>query len=404
MLSQEIYIAKQPIFNRELRLYAYELLFRDGQGQNIANVLNGEEASIQVIMNTLGEFGLDELVGDARAFINFTDGLLNRQVRPILPSKKIVIEVLEDIKVTPGLIRKIQNLRQNGFTIALDDYVFHPELQPLEDVADIIKVDILEAGPKKLIEHTKRLKDKGIRLLAERVETEEQYLFCYRLGYDYFQGYFFAKPKIVEGSAIPPSRLSVLELLAKLNDPDISLVELSKLISKDVALSEKLMKFVGSLLADSSVQVSSIHAAVLRFGLQRLQSWGGMLALTMLDDKPPELFRTALVRAKFCELIGEKIGQPAKEAFYTVGLFSVLEAIMDVPLAKLLEQMKLRPEIKEALLLHKGVLGQVLKLVLSLEKGRIPPGSLPKGITPEDISQAVLKAMQGAQKVEIQEK
>ncbi|GAB6035204.1 EAL and HDOD domain-containing protein [Galenea microaerophila] len=400
MYSQEIYIAKQPIFNREFRTYAYELLFRNGKGENIANILNGEEATTQVIMNTLGEFGLNELVGEAKAFVNLTEGLLNRQVRHILPVKNVVVEVLEDVHVTPALIRRLKELRSHGFTIALDDYIFHPELQPLEDVADLIKVDILQAGPRKLIEHTQRLKNKGIRLLAEKVETEEQYLFCHRLGYDYFQGYFFAKPKIVEGRAIPPSKLSVLELLSKLNDPDVSLVEVSQVISKDVALSEKLIKFLGGM---QSEKLHSVHDAVLRFGLKRLQCWGGMLVLTMLEDKPPELFRTALVRATFCELIGEKIGQPAKETYYTVGLFSTLEAMMDVPLEQLLAQMKLSSDVEAALLSHKGPLGQVLQIVLTLEQGKVPE-SLPDGITSEDISQAMLKAMQTAQKMEIEEK
>ena len=400
MKSQEIYIAKQPIFNREFRTYAYELLFRNGKGENIANILNGEEATIQVIMNTLGEFGLNELVGEAKAFINLTEGLLNRQVRHILPVKSVVIEVLEDVHVTPALIRNLKELRNHGFTIALDDYVFYPELQPLEDVADLIKVDILQAGPRKLIEHTQRLKDKGIRLLAEKVETEEQYLFCHRLGYDYFQGYFFAKPKIIEGRAIPPSKLSVLELLSQLNDPNVSLVEASQTIAKDVVLSEKLMKFLGGM---ESEKLRSVHDAVLRFGLKRLQCWGSMLALTMLEEKPPELYRTALVRAKFCELIGEKIGHPAKETYYTVGLFSTLEAMMDVPLEQLLAKMKLSSDVKAALLSHKGLLGQVLKIVLTLEQGKVPE-SLPDGITSEDVSQAMLKAMQAAQKMEIEEK
>ncbi len=398
MASQDIFIARQPIFNREMRVYAYELLFRNGSGQNLANVMDGDAASVQVILNSIGEFGLDNLVGEAKAFINFTEGLLNRQVRPILPKRRIVVEVLEDVKVTPALVRHLKELRANGFTIALDDYIFDPATQPLEEVADIIKVDIMDAGPQKMLEHTQRLKDRGIKLLAEKVETEQQYLFCKKLGYDLFQGYFFAKPKIVEGRALPPSRLSVLELLNKLYDPNASLIELSQIIAKDVALSEKLMKFISPLMPQG-VEVGSVYDAVMRFGLARLQSWGSMLALTALEDKPPELFKTALIRAKFCEILGSKLGQPAKEIFYTVGLFSALDAMMDFPMEQLLEKMNLSQEVKSALLYREGILGQVLGLVLSLEKDVVPQ-QLPPKIQPEDVSKSLLQAMKEVQQMD----
>jgi EAL and modified HD-GYP domain-containing signal transduction protein len=267
----DIYVGRQPIFNRKMEVVAYELLFRGNTQDNHAMIIGGDAASAQVMMNVFGEMGLSEVLGEHKGFINFTEGLLLREYQPFFPRKKVVIEVLEDVKVTPQLIASLTKLKEMGFTIALDDYIFNPELIPLERFADIIKVEILAVGPKQLVEHTKRLKAQGIKLLAEKVETREQFEFCLKLGFDYFQGYFFAKPKIIEGKRLPNNKLTILELLSNVYDPDVYMHSLSKIISKDVSLSQKLLKFVAET-SGPDVQIASIHDAVLRFGLNRLKS------------------------------------------------------------------------------------------------------------------------------------
>lgn len=395
----DIYVGRQPIFDTSMRVFAYELLFRSGSEQNHAVILGGDTASAQVMMNVFGDLGLHEVVGEHKAFINFTEGLLLRENRPFFPRKQVVIEVLEDVKVTPKLISSLKALREAGFTIALDDYVFNPALTELEAYADIIKVDILAVGPKRLIEHVDKLKEKGIRLLAEKVETREQFEFCKRIGFDYFQGYFFAKPKIIKGQRLPTNKLTVLELLSSVYDPNIDMHVLSKIISKDVALSQKLMKFASSL-GNGRFELTSIHDAVMRFGMERLKSWSSMLVLSGVDDKPVELFITSLVRAKFCELVGAKVGDMSKDTYFTVGLFSTLDAVMDVSLEDLLVQMKFDQRISKALLEQHGSLGVCLKAVMSIEKGEVG-FELPKGLSATEVTKFYLEAMQFAESIDL---
>jgi len=395
----DIYVGRQPIFDTSMKVYAYELLFRNGGENNHAVVVGGDAASAQVMMNVFGEMGIKEVVGEHKAFINFTEGLLLRENMPFFPRKQAVIEVLEDVKVTPKLISSLKKLREAGYTIALDDYVFNPELEVLEEFADIIKVDILLVGPKKMATHVQKLKDKGIRLLAEKVETREQFDFCRKIGFDYFQGYFFAKPKIIKGQRLPNNKLTLVQLLSSVYDPDINMDILTDIISKDVTLSQKLLKFA-STVGENPVAVKSIRDAVMRFGLDRLKSWSSMLVLSGVDDKPVELFTTSLARAKFCELVGAKIGDQSKDAYFTVGLFSTLDALMDNDLADLLSQMSFDEALKAALLEGKGNLGLVLNAVKGLEMGQTD-FTLPENISATELSKFYLEALQFAESIDL---
>ncbi|NPA71417.1 MAG: EAL domain-containing protein [Gammaproteobacteria bacterium] len=387
----DIYIGRQPIFNTKMQVIAYELLFRSNTKHNNAVIIGGDAASAQVMMNAIGEMGLSEVVGEHLAFINFTEGLLLRECQPFFPRKRVVIEVLEDIEVTPQLLSALTTLKAQGYTLALDDYVFNPALEPLEAFADIIKVDILAVGPKKMAEHVARIKAKGIKLLAEKVEIREQYDFCLKLGFDYFQGYFFAKPTIISGKRLPNSKLAVLELLASVYNPDVDMKTLSEIVGKDIALSQKLLKFA----AESDIKtapISSIHDAVMRFGLNRLKSWASMLVLSGVDDKPIELFLTSLTRAKFCELLGEKLGGPAKDTYFTVGLFSCLDAVMDSDLSDLVSRLGLEDAIVKALLEGEGKLGLALNAIKGLEQGKTD-FELPEGMSANEVSQCYLAAI-----------
>lgn len=387
----DIFVGRQPIFNQRIEVIAYELLFRGNTKDNHAMILGGDTASAQVMMNVFGEMGLTDILGEHKGFINFTEGLLLREYQPFFPKRKIVIEVLEDVQVTPKLTDALRRLKENGFTIALDDYVFNPKLEALEEFADIIKVDIMAVGPKQLVAHSQRLKQKGIKLLAEKVETRQQFEFCLKLGFDYFQGYFFAKPKIIEGKRLPQNKLTVLELLSSVYDPDVDMHKLSDIISKDVSLSQKLLKFVAET-SGPEIKIASIHDAVLRFGLNRLKSWASMLVLSGVDDKPLELFITALTRAKFCELVAQKTKQPQIERYFTVGLFSCLDAVMDSSMETLLEKLGLETQIETALLKGDGDLGLYLTLVKGLEIGQTDM-VLPENLSATEASECYLKAM-----------
>lgn len=393
----DIYIGRQPIFNAKLGLHAYELLFRSNT-ENHASVIAGDSATAQVMMHAFGDIGLQDIAGEHKVFINFTESLLLRENLAFFSPRQVVIEVLEDVHVTPALLRSLTELRSKGFTIALDDYVFNPKLEQLESYADLIKVDILEVGQNSLTQHVRRLKDKGMRLLAEKVETREQFDFCRSIGFDFFQGYFFAKPKIIKGQRLPTNKLTVLELLTSVYDPDIDMSKLSAIIAKDVSLSQKLLKFLAENVK-TKFPITSVHDGVMRFGLDRLQSWSSMLALAGMDDKPIELFRMSLTRAKFCELVGEKIGDHAKDMYFTVGLFSTLDAVMDMELSELLNKLKLDQRIVSALISDDGnSLSIPLNAVRAMEQGRTD-FKLPHGLNPTEVSKLYLQSMQFSQGV-----
>ncbi|MCF6346021.1 MAG: EAL domain-containing protein [Thiomicrorhabdus sp.] len=395
----DIYIGRQPIFNNQMKVIAYELLFRSNSESNHAMILGGDVASAQVMMNAFGDIGLSEILGEhQKAFINFTEGLLLEEYQDFYPRNKIVIEVLEDVEVTSRLMKSLTLLKTKGYVIALDDYIFSPELEALEQFSEIIKVDLLDVELSKLEAHIERIKSQGIRLLAEKVETQAQYEYCQSLGFDYFQGYFFAKPNIIEGKRLPNNKLTLLDLLAKVYDPDIDMSVLSAVISKDMGLSQKLLRFL-SETASNKQPIDSIHDAVLRFGLKRLQGWTSMLVLSGVEDKPIELFVTALIRAKFCELLGEKLGGASKDAYFIVGLFSCLDAVMDAKLSDLVEKLGLEEDIQQGILGYKGKLGCSLKIVKSLESGQVG-FEMPEGVSATDLSQLYLQAMQFAEQLE----
>lgn len=393
----DVFVGRQPIFDTELKTYAYELLFRANSEDNHAIIVGGDTASAQVMINAFGDIGIKDIAGQHKVFINFTEGLLLREYQPFFPKNKVVIEILETVKVSPSLIEAVSKLRDSGYDVALDDYVFHPQLKALESVADIIKVDILAVPPRQLIENVRRLKQQGVKLLAEKVETQAHFEFCKKIGFDYFQGYFFAKPVIIQGQRLPTNKMSVLQLLASVYDPEVDMIKLSDIISRDVSLSQKLLKFLAQNL-EGDYKIASVHDAVVRFGLNRLKSWASMLVLSGVDDKPQELFLTSLTRAKYCELVAEKLGLRPKELYFTVGLFSAFDALMDQNLEELLVKLNLDEVIYDALVTGSNTPGLILQSVKGLERGETDM-TMPKDCTPADLSHCYLQAMQFSQSV-----
>lgn len=369
----DVYVGRQPIFNREMHLYAYELLFRNGDGHNAASVTAEDSATAQVIVNAFAEIGLSNLVGQQKAFLNFTEQFLLAENNSIFPINQVVIELLETIQPTPAVISAVRRLREKGYTIALDDFFYSDEFKPLIALANIIKIDILAVGVRQLPQHVQAIRatNASVRLLAEKVETQAQFELCKALGMDYFQGYFFARPQVVKGHGLANNKLAILNLLASVYDPDIDMGELAEIIGHDVGLTHKLLAFVRSYPGNESIQINSIKDAVLRFGLQKLQSWVSILVLAGKDDKTPELFKTALIRARFVQLLAEHAALPQRESFFMVGLFSCLDALMDADMPTLMASMPLHESIKSALIDKTGLMGEALNCVLAIEQGKI---------------------------------
>jgi len=279
------------------------------------------------------------------------------------------MEVLEDVPVDAELIEAVRRLSALGYTIALDDFIYHDRLQPLVEIADIIKVDVLALDRAAVQEHVAILSQHKVKLLAEKVETQDEFKYCRDLGFDYFQGYFFCRPEVIKGQRMPANRLVTLQLLAKLQDPEVDFRELEEIVSRDVSLSYKLLRIINSAFYSLPRKVDSLGRALFMLGTRSITTWVSLIILAGIDDKPHELMVTAMMRAKMCELIAQALGQASKDTFFTVGLFSALEALLDSPMEEILHSLPLSDTITAALLSYEGLLGAALCCVLAYERG-----------------------------------
>lgn len=364
----DIYVGRQPIYNRSLDVIGYELLYRSGH-DNQAQFLDGDQATGEVILNSFLELGLENITGRHPAFINLSRSFLVGD-RPLpFSSKRVVLEILEDIEPDPALIEAVRRLVKNGYIIALDDFVYRPELEPLVELAHIIKFDILGIDPEVLAGRVQALKQRKVRLLAEKVETHEEFERCKALGFDYFQGYFFCKPNIVRGRSRPVNRLVLMNLLAELQHPDTDINKLEKMVAQDAALTYRLLRYVNSPCVAIRRKVESLRRALVIIGASTIKNWITLILFTRLDDKPRELMVTALVRARMCELLGAARRHDGLDRFFTVGLLSAMDALMDRPMEEVLEELPLVEDVKAALRSRNGHLGEVLEQVLLYEWG-----------------------------------
>ncbi len=360
-------LARQPIFNTRMKVVAYELLCRSSH-INRADFSNGDAASSQVLLNAFTELSINNVVGKHLAFINFTRNLL--QTPPPFDRKQLVVEVLEGQKVDAAMLHALKVLRENQYTIALDDFVLTPETQSLIPYADIIKLDVLQLSATEVVAHIKHIQPYGIKLLAEKVETYEMLEFCKAAGFDLFQGYFLARPQIISGRKMSDNKQSVLQLLAALQDPDVPVDKIEKMLARDTVLSFKLLRLVNSAAFGLARKVDSLKQAIMLLGLNKIKNWVNILAMSNLGDKPHELSVSALTRARMCELIANQLnGKVKADGFFTVGLLSTLDAFMDAPMATLLSSISLSQHINDAILKQLGNEGKVLEIITYYEKG-----------------------------------
>ncbi len=366
----DVFVARQPIFDRKRNVVAYELLFRSGM-QNFFDFHDPDIAASRVIDQSLLGFGLDKLTSGRRAFLNFTRSVLVNQLFSVLPPRYAVIELLETVDPDPEVIEACKILKEQGYTLALDDFVFHPKYRPLIALADIIKVDFLLSDSDERRKLAEELKDEKVELLAEKVETHEDFTEAIELGYKYFQGYFFCKPEIVRRKDIPAFKLNYLKFIQEVNRPDMDFDRLELIIRRELSLSVKLLRYLNSAWFGWRHEVDSIRHAVRLLGENQIKKWASLVAMTgMGDDKPTELVVTSLVRARFCELLGPLIGMKHRQLeLFLMGLLSLIDALMDRPLAEALEGMRVSADVRAALLGADSPLTPVHRIVQSYERG-----------------------------------
>lgn len=363
------FIARQPIFDRQKKLYAYELLFRSGL-ENAFRASDADMATSRVITDSLLLFGIDTMVGSALAFINFTRNILLNESAMSLPKDRVVVELLEDIEPDSEVIEACKRLKENGYTLALDDFVYDAKFKPLLLLADVIKVDFRISGPDECLRMAQVFGKRGTTMLAEKVESEEEFQSALGMGYDLFQGYFFSRPILISRKELPSNKLHYLRLLRELNRPELKYNDLGMVIRSDVSMSFKLLRYINSASFGVRYEVSSISQALALLGEQEVRKWASLIALSDLGaDKPPELVATSLIRARFSELLAPQAGMGERKAdMFLMGLFSMLDALCDRPIEEVLEELPLADDMKGALTGEENRLGTLLGLVTSYER------------------------------------
>ena len=370
----DAYVARQPIFNRRKKIVGYELLFRNEIAQFEPGI-DGDLATSTLLGNTFFNIGFDNLVGQKKSFINFTQNLLINKVPLLLPRKGTVVEILEDVIPTEELINACREMSKKGYTIALDDFTYLPELDPLIELADIIKFDFRLTSLSDIQLYMEKIStQQGCCMLAEKIETYEEFESAMDMGFQLFQGYFFCKPELVKGKEISGSQISLLRILAEVNRSDFNFEDLEKIIAPDVGLSYNLLKYINSAFFAKANQINSIQQALVYMGEQEIRRFVSLVVLSKLGDaKPSELVRASCMRAKFCELLAGSTPTEAPSAeFFTLGMFSLIDAIVDQPMGTVMKNLPLSENIKMALVKRKGHLVGYLALVECYEKAMWP--------------------------------
>jgi EAL and modified HD-GYP domain-containing signal transduction protein len=363
-----IFIGRQPILDRTGNLYAYELLHRRG-GEEHASGDDGDRMSSDMLLNAAFQVGIRKLNATCPVFINVTRNVLLNGGLDSLPSERMGLEVLETVSVDEELVKRLRLLRSRGFKIALDDFVYSPERAPLIDHADIVKLDVLALDDASLQQHVALLRGRHVKLLAEKVETPAMHKRVLALGFDLFQGYFFARPEVFKSQAIRPNNLVLIRLLARIHDPDITPEELSEIIRGDVSMSVTVLRWANSPFYGLRHAVESVERAVVVLGLYTIRNWVSLLALARMGGAATELHTTILVRARTCELLAAATRMSNASSYFTVGLLSALDIILQVNMSQALDYIPLGPDQKAALLNRSGRLGEALSCVLALESG-----------------------------------
>ena len=402
----EVFLARQPILNRARELHGYELLFRANLGSNQFDGTADESATTQVIANSLLSIGFENVVGAKKAFVNFNEQLLRAGLYTLLPGDRVVLEILESVEFNDGLMELCIDLREQGYTLALDDFTADSCLEPLTGIARIIKVD-MQAVPRTEQERMLRTyRPRGIEMIAERVETSEEFEWALQAGYDHFQGFFFARPVLVRGRQIPAAKFNCLRLLRETQTPDLDFNRIEAVISQDLSLSYKLLRYVNSALFSPAVQINSIGQSLMMLGESNVRQWIALAALPELaKDKPGELVMHSLLRASFCERLAQlTTSVPEGGQGFLMGMFSLLDALIDLPLEDALKQVGVGPGIADALLgtaSQRNLLRDIYSLACSYERcdwNAVTAAAATLRIQASGISQAYSEATLWAQR------
>ena len=376
------YLARQPILDRDGKIFAYELLFRDSPTSDSAVIASDVLATAQVLENVLNNIGLPKLIGDHKAFVNCSREMLLDNLFGLLNPRCFVLEILEDVEVDDALVKAVAHYKARGFEIALDDFIFNDDFlkrcAPLYPYVSYVKMDLVDNSEEDLIKAAAFFKAKNIKILAEKVETKATFKKCLACGYDYFQGFFFAKPELVTGKKIDATSAAILRILLLLRKHP-GLDELCNCFSEYGDAAANLLRFVNSDAQFRSQDISNVRDAIVWIGMRNIQEWLMLMLyarpeMGMTPQSSP-LFQNASHRAKFLEILARVVSGtdhdlPAKA--FMVGLISRMDALVGAPLESILTESGADEDIREALLQRSGRLGLLLRLADAVEQDDQP--------------------------------
>lgn len=405
--DDQLYLGRQPILDREQRLYAYELLFRNGS-RNAADVTDGVQATATVIANAFSELGVEAALGNCRGFINIDEAFLFSDMLELLPRHAVVLEILETVPPTAAVIERCQALKAAGFTLALDDVIqLEPEFAELLALVEIVKVDIQPLSRIELMQLVMKLKPLGKTLLAEKVDSREQMEQCLKLGFTLFQGYYFAKPTIIAGKKLDHSQLSLMKLMGLLLG-DADTAELEEALKPEPGLTVNLLRMTNSVGVGASETITSLRHAIAVLGRRQLQRWLQLLVFSSNKQNATSnpLLLMAATRGRLMELLAAEI-KPGNSSFddqaFMVGIMSLMPALIGLPIEEIIAPLGLPDGVRNALSKHEGQLADMLDVVVICETGDLTELSdklavLP-GLALKSLNRAQTQALQWANRL-----
>jgi len=329
--------------------------------------MDGNMATAHVVLNALVEIGVENLGSGEPMFVNCTRDFLMSQ--PIFPPEQFVLEVLETVELDSAMLERLEQLRSMGYRVALDDFFWDPGKAAAVQLADYVKLDLRQMSPADFRSHVEILRKFPVKVIAEKVESESELRFCRDLGVGLFQGYFLRRPEIISRKSIRTGRLTALHIVAECQNPNMSLAKLSTAISTDVSLAYSVLRLANSVVFGGLSRVDNVAQAVMRLGTQRVMRWAVLLVLASDVSCPTGYLQLALQRAHMCEILSEMLKLGSGETYFLVGLLSLIDAVMDMPMRQVVEQLPLTTQVRDALSEQKGELGRVLRAVVAYEDG-----------------------------------
>ena len=373
----EVFIGRQPIFNLHEQVVAYELLYRS-KNKNEFPLVDSDAATVDVLVNSFLSIGIEEVTKGKPSFVNFTDNLLKSRLADYLDPAQVVIEILEDVPINQQLVKRVMELKSLGFKIALDDFILDDRVEVYDELfahIDFIKVDFLMSPLLERMEIENKVKENfpHITLLAEKVETRNQFEVAKHSGYELFQGYFFEQPQIIKATDIPTNTLQYFQILTLLKDDEPNIDLLAESIERDISLTYKLLQMINNSDKRSKSKVRSIKQAILLLGLAELRKWIYLLAMREIEmntdtDLFNELMRTSLFRAKVCEKLAKLSYQQNFSEYFLIGMFSLIDCILQRPMSLILQKLPFPEEISETILGEKTEMTPYLDFSIALGK------------------------------------